>query len=88
MAESSCRAGRGCAIAGAGTAALQRGAGLEFRFGDQAIAINMADTDSLLQELGTRLASGRGFALATLNLDHLVKLSASGRSATPMRATT
>jgi N-acetylglucosaminyldiphosphoundecaprenol N-acetyl-beta-D-mannosaminyltransferase len=50
---------------------------LEFRFGDQAIAINMADTDSLLQELGTRLASGRGFALATLNLDHLVKLSRS-----------
>jgi N-acetylglucosaminyldiphosphoundecaprenol N-acetyl-beta-D-mannosaminyltransferase len=50
------------------------GAGVEFEVGDVVIAVNMADRDTLLAEVGRRLGAGEGFALATLNLDHLVKL--------------
>jgi N-acetylglucosaminyldiphosphoundecaprenol N-acetyl-beta-D-mannosaminyltransferase len=38
------------------------------------VVVNMPDRASLLAEVGRRLAGGHGFALATINLDHLVKL--------------
>lgn len=52
---------------------------MKFSFGDTTIGITHADSAALLREIGARLDSGRGFAVATLNLDHLVKLR---RSAT------
>jgi exopolysaccharide biosynthesis WecB/TagA/CpsF family protein len=45
-----------------------------FRFGDTEIAVTHPDRAALLAEVRARLAAGRGFALATINLDHLVKL--------------
>ena len=45
-----------------------------FRFGPTEIAVTLPDRDALLAAVGARLAEGRGFALATINLDHLVKL--------------
>lgn len=47
---------------------------LIFRFDQTEIALTHPDRPSLLAEVARRLAAGRGFALATLNLDHLVKL--------------
>ena len=38
------------------------------------ITVNIADLGGLCDAVGARLAAGEGFALATLNLDHLVKL--------------
>ncbi len=38
------------------------------------IAINMPARETLLNEIRERLINGAGFALATINLDHLVKL--------------
>jgi N-acetylglucosaminyldiphosphoundecaprenol N-acetyl-beta-D-mannosaminyltransferase len=37
------------------------------------IAVTAPDRDGLMADLEARLAAGRGFSLATLNLDHLVK---------------
>ena len=45
-----------------------------FRFGDTRIVVTHPDRYTLLSEVEARLAAGRGFALATINLDHLVKL--------------
>ena len=42
------------------------------------LAVNMPDAASLLDEVRRRLEAGEGFALATVNLDHLVKLRAEG----------
>ncbi len=42
--------------------------------GKQAIEVNVANAEALDVEVCRRLAGGKGFALATLNLDHLVKL--------------
>ncbi len=54
---------------------------MEFRTGPKhdpaTITVNMADRGALFAEVGRRLQAGEGFALATLNLDHLVKLGAS-----------
>lgn len=50
---------------------------MSFRLGNHRIAITIPDRAALLDEVQTRLRDGRGFALATLNLDHLVKLSRS-----------
>ncbi|MCC6305026.1 MAG: WecB/TagA/CpsF family glycosyltransferase [Rhodobacteraceae bacterium] len=47
---------------------------MDFRFGPHRIAITTPDQARLLDLVGARLARGQGFALATLNLDHLVKL--------------
>jgi len=55
---------------------------VQFRFGTTVIAVNIGSTAALLSSVGARFAARRGFALATINLDHLVKLS---RSA-PFRA--
>jgi exopolysaccharide biosynthesis WecB/TagA/CpsF family protein len=47
---------------------------MEFRFDDAAVRITHPDRSALLADVSDRLAAGRGFALATLNLDHLEKL--------------
>ena len=47
---------------------------MEFRFGLHAIRVNVTAKASLMREVARRFQSGQGFALATLNLDHLVKL--------------
>lgn len=48
---------------------------MQFRFGDTVLTVNIADSAALLSTLGQRLAARQGFALATINLDHLVKLA-------------
>lgn len=51
-----------------------------FQFGAQhSITVNMPDRDRLFGEIRRRVRNGQGFALATLNLDHLVKLSSDPR---------
>ena len=45
-----------------------------FRFGQTEIAVNIPDRATLLAAVAARLAAGEGFALATMNLDHLAKL--------------
>lgn len=47
---------------------------MEFRSGAAKVVVNMPTRASVLEEVAARLARGEGFALATLNLDHLVKL--------------
>jgi N-acetylglucosaminyldiphosphoundecaprenol N-acetyl-beta-D-mannosaminyltransferase len=44
------------------------------RVGATTIAVNMPDRPSLLREVADRLRRQDGFALATINLDHVVKL--------------
>lgn len=39
------------------------------------VRVNVADTAALLADLETRLSAARGFSIATLNLDHAVKLA-------------
>lgn len=56
---------------------------MQFEFGAEVIRVNLPDRAALLEAVKTRLAAGAGFALATLNLDHLVKL---GRSVAFQRA--
>jgi exopolysaccharide biosynthesis WecB/TagA/CpsF family protein len=60
---------------------------VQFRFGQTTITVTHPDTPSLLAEASARLAAGNGFALATINLDHLVKLhqSAAFREAYAMQ---
>lgn len=41
----------------------------------QRIAVNIKDFDALTEVIRTRYRAGEGFALATVNLDHLVKLT-------------
>jgi len=48
---------------------------VEFTFGSQTIRINMPSQTALLAEITRRFRAGDGFSLATINLDHLVKLS-------------
>jgi exopolysaccharide biosynthesis WecB/TagA/CpsF family protein len=38
------------------------------------LSVNVASRDALLADLEARLAAGQGFTVATLNLDHIVKL--------------
>lgn len=47
---------------------------MNFRFDDCAIRVNIPDPPALTAELTRRFRAGEGFALATINLDHLVKL--------------
>lgn len=56
---------------------------MKFQIGSQLIVINVADRDRLYAGVAARLAARDGFALATINLDHLVKLR---RSAMFLRA--
>ena len=50
---------------------------MQFRFETTTITVNIPDRATLLAAVGQRFASRDGFALATINLDHLVKLRAS-----------
>lgn len=50
---------------------------VEFSFTDCTIALNMPTMGALMDEVTRRFQAGQGFALATINLDHLVKLAAS-----------
>lgn len=47
---------------------------MKFAFGAAEIIVNIPDRNALLAEVSARLAAHQGFALATINLDHLVKL--------------
>ena len=51
---------------------------MEFRFGAGPIRVNIADMAALKQAVQARFAARQGFALATINLDHLVKLRDGG----------
>ena len=48
---------------------------MQFRFAETLIRVTHPDARAVLAAVSARLASGQGFALATINLDHLVKLS-------------
>lgn len=56
---------------------------MQFTFPDIEIAVNLPDAAALEAAVRARLAAREGFALATINLDHLDKL---GRSAAFRRA--
>ena len=47
--------------------------------GAESIAVNMPDRETLSRTVRDRLRGSEGFALATINLDHLVKLRTSER---------
>lgn len=50
---------------------------MQFPFSDHSITVNVPDQTSLLDQVRQRFRAGQGFSLATINLDHLVKLRAS-----------
>ena len=43
--------------------------------GASPVTVNVPDTASLLTDLSARFEDGRGFSIATINLDHVVKLA-------------
>ncbi len=47
---------------------------MQFTFHDQSITVNMPTRSDLMEEVHRRFTHGEGFALATVNLDHLVKM--------------
>jgi exopolysaccharide biosynthesis WecB/TagA/CpsF family protein len=47
---------------------------VQFRFPDYKITVNIPNREGLLSDIRARFRDGRGFALATINLDHMVKL--------------
>ena len=47
---------------------------MQFCFGTTVLTVTVSDTAALLTEVSERLRTRQGFALATINLDHLVKL--------------
>lgn len=47
---------------------------MKLQFGDTAITVNVPTAAALLAEVRARFLARQGFALATLNLDHMVKL--------------
>lgn len=52
---------------------------MEFRIGEERVAVNVPDADALLVAVREKLRAGEAFALATINLDHLVKLREDAR---------
>ena len=44
------------------------------RIGDTSVTVNAIDRPTLLHEVRSRVRQRSGFAVATVNLDHLVKL--------------
>ncbi len=58
---------------------LRKGVQVQFRFGSTVISLNLPTRQALLDALRSRLIAHTGFALATINLDHLVKLHRSDR---------
>jgi N-acetylglucosaminyldiphosphoundecaprenol N-acetyl-beta-D-mannosaminyltransferase len=60
-----------------------------FPIGDgQRLHVNVASRDALLAAISARLRAGEGFTVATLNLDHLVKLNRSAAFRRAYLATT
>ncbi|WP_334063598.1 WecB/TagA/CpsF family glycosyltransferase [Limimaricola cinnabarinus] len=59
---------------------------MEFDHGAGRVRVNIAGHADLMGEVGARLRAHRGFALATLNLDHLVKLRRDAEFATAYAA--
>jgi exopolysaccharide biosynthesis WecB/TagA/CpsF family protein len=57
----------------------EKGGGVEFSFGEDRQRVNVPDAEALLEAVRARQRAGDGFALATINLDHLVKLRGSER---------
>lgn len=49
---------------------------MRFDFGDTSIIVNVPTRAALIEAVRGRLRRGEGFALATINLDHLAKMSA------------
>ena len=47
---------------------------LQFTVRDQVVRVNLRDFADLAEAVGARFAAREGFALATINLDHLVKM--------------
>lgn len=47
---------------------------MEFHFHDRTFRITHSEQDALMADIQSRLAQRQGFALATMNLDHMVKL--------------
>lgn len=56
---------------------LEKGPVVQFDFDGAHVVVNMTSWSVLKSELCKRFRSQTGFALATINLDHIVKLSAS-----------
>jgi exopolysaccharide biosynthesis WecB/TagA/CpsF family protein len=50
---------------------------MEFNFKDQRISLDTGSQTAVLDKVATRFRKGQGFAMATINLDHLVKLTGS-----------
>lgn len=59
---------------------------MKFGKGSAAVEVNMPTRDALFQAVAARFKDGRGFALATLNLDHLTKLPTEPAFAAAYRA--
>jgi len=47
---------------------------MEFRAGPEKLTVNVTDRDALMVRIAERFQTNQGFAVATLNMDHLVKL--------------
>ncbi len=50
---------------------------MQFRIGEQFVRVNFPTGAGLKEEIMRRFTNHEGFALATINMDHLVKMSAS-----------
>lgn len=52
---------------------------MQFDFGSEntVVRVNVPDAPTLMTQVGARFTAHQGFALATINLDHLVKLASS-----------
>ena len=59
---------------------------MKFGTGTHEVEVNFANRATLFREIKSRLQQRRGFALATLNLDHLTKLPNDAGFATAYRA--
>ncbi|TGN37640.1 glycosyltransferase, partial [Paracoccus liaowanqingii] len=59
---------------------------MQFQVGQGRVALTVPDSESLLAIIGRRLQEGRGFALATMNVDHLEKLRSDDRFRTAYAA--
>ena len=50
---------------------------MQFAFRDKVITVNRPTRAGLMADIRQKLEAGEGFALATINLDHIVKMNAS-----------
>ncbi|TCL00735.1 exopolysaccharide biosynthesis WecB/TagA/CpsF family protein [Shimia isoporae] len=91
MAKQAQTAGFGRRAAAIGDFGCYRGAkfgdtGVKFNTVEGEVTVNLADMTALRDAVAVRFAESRGFALATLNLDHLVKLRKDNAFARAYRA--